>query len=130
MSGKNAFGLAERNVKIGDYNPDVDGLTVDTFDINTGGGIASVDVRSAPLNKANLDEALSGGAFVAPTVSLPLATLPVGTGAATVAMVVTDGTDGKRDWERGRSLCRQMSLGLATASVETSRRLRKRLVRL
>ena len=97
VSGKNAFGLAERNVKIGDYNPDADGLTVDTFDINTGGGIASVDARSAPLNKANLDEALSGGAFVAPTVSLPLATLPVGTGAATVAMVVTDGTDGKRD---------------------------------
>ena len=87
-------------------------------------------MRAAPLNKANLDEVLSGGAFVAPTVSLPLATLPVGTGAATVAMVVTDGTDGKRDSGEARSLCRQMSLGLATASVETSRRLRKRLVRL
>ena len=97
VSGKNAFGLAQRNVKLGDYSPKADGLTFDTLDINTNGSVASIDARSAPLNKANLDEALSGRAFVTPTLSLPLSTLPVGTGAAMVAIVVTDGSDGKRD---------------------------------
>lgn len=95
--GKNAFALAQSEVQVGDYSADIDGLRVDTIELTAANGIASVDARSAPLNKANLDSAISGGSFVTPTVSFPLATLPSGSGVATVAMIVTDGSDGDRD---------------------------------
>jgi hypothetical protein len=95
--GINAFALAQSEVQVGDYSPDIDGLRVDTIELRTANGIASVDARSTPLNKANLDLAISGGAFVTPTVSFSLANLPSGSGSASVAMIVTDGSDGNRD---------------------------------
>lgn len=94
---KNAFALVQSEVQVGDYSADIDGLRVDTIELTVANGTASVDARSAPLNKANLESAISGESFVTPTVSLPLATLPSGSGAATVAMIVTDGSDGDRD---------------------------------
>ncbi|NCF43558.1 MAG: hypothetical protein GWP70_01880, partial [Proteobacteria bacterium] len=97
VTGTNAFVLAQSEVEVGDYSSDIDGLRVDTIELTTANGIASVDARSAPLNKANLDLAIDGGSFVTPTVSMPLATLPLGSGSASLAMIVTDGTDGDRD---------------------------------
>jgi len=97
VTGINAFVLAKNEIEVGDYSSDIDGLRVDTVELTTANGIASVDARNAPLNQANLTSAIEGGAFVAPSLSLPLATLPSGNGSASIAMVVTDGIDGDRD---------------------------------
>jgi hypothetical protein len=94
---KNSFALAQSEVQVRDYSPDIDGIRLDTIELTVVNGTASLDARSAPLNKSNLDLTISGGSFLTPTVSFPLAAVPVGSGAASFAMIVTDGADGSRD---------------------------------
>ena len=95
-TGDNAFVLADDQVVLGDYDSDSGRMVASTLNLVSASGALSIDAREAPFNKDNIDSALGGSAFVAPTISLSLSQLPVGEGNATMTLVVTDGADGQR----------------------------------
>jgi hypothetical protein len=95
-TGDNAFVLADDQVVLGDYDSDSGRMVASTLNLVSASGALSIDAREAPFNRDNIDLALGGSAFVAPTISLSLSQLPVGEGNATMTLVVTDGADGQR----------------------------------
>ncbi len=92
-----AFRLAESVITVTDYYP-LDGTTVtNEVAYSVEAGMAMVDLRVAPLNLTNIENAIYGGDFQTPVVSFALSSLPVGSGSETIAISLVDGLDGTRD---------------------------------
>ena len=88
-----AFRLALGTVTLNDYNP-ADKTTVSNrFNTTLASGVLSVDMRSAPLSLVNMQNALTGGDFATPTLSMSLSSLPVGSGTDLVVFTLLDGAD-------------------------------------
>ncbi|EAS46309.1 hypothetical protein GB2207_00010 [marine gamma proteobacterium HTCC2207] len=93
--GDNAdtFRLSNAAVTLTDYYP-LDGSTVtNTLDYTVVGNMAKVDLRAAPLNLTNMQNAIYGGDFKAPVISFGLAALPTGSGSETLTIALVDGVD-------------------------------------
>ena len=91
------FTLSDTAVTLTDYYP-LDGSTVtNTLAYTVENGKGNVDLRAAPLNLTNIQNALYAGDFKTPVVSFGLSTLPIGSGAGTVSIDLIDGVDGVID---------------------------------
>ena len=91
------FTLSDTAVTLTDYYP-LDGSTVtNTLAYSIGNGRGNVDLRTAPLNLTNIENALYSGDFKTPVISFGLSTLPIGSGAGTVSIDLIDGVDGVID---------------------------------
>ena len=91
------FTLSDTAVTLTDYYP-LDGSTVtNTLAYSIENGRGNVDLRTAPLNLTNIENALYSGDFKTPVISFGLSTLPIGSGAGTVSIDLIDGVDGVID---------------------------------
>jgi hypothetical protein len=87
------FDLADTAVTLTDYYP-LDGSTVtNTLAYTVVSGMANVDLRTAPLNLTNMENAIYAGDFKTPVISFGLSSLPIGSGTDTVTISLLDGLD-------------------------------------
>ena len=91
-----SFGLADGTATLQDYYPQDMETVSNTFETTLSGSVLSVDMRAAPLNLVNIQNALAGLDFSSPLVSIGLASLPVGSGTETVTIGLVDGADSVR----------------------------------
>jgi len=97
--GDNAdtFKLSDAAVTLTDYYP-LDQTTVtNSLSYTILGGMANIDLRAAPLNLTNIENAIYAGDFKAPVISFGLASLPTGSGSDTIAIDLVDGVDANVD---------------------------------
>ena len=87
------FDLADTAVTLTDYYP-LDGSTVtNTLAYTVVSGMANVDLRTAPLNLTNMENAIYAGDFKTPVIRFGLSSLPIGSGTDTVTISLLDGLD-------------------------------------
>jgi hypothetical protein len=91
------FTLADTDVILTDYYPLDGSAVINTLDYTVVGNMASVDLRAAPLNLTNMENAVFGGDFRTPVLSFGLSTLPIGSGADTISINLLDGLDSSVD---------------------------------
>jgi len=91
------FTLADTAVTLTDYYPLNASTVTNTLDYTIVGDMASVDLRAAPLNLTNMENAIYGGDFKTPVLSFGLSTLPIGSGTDTVTINLIDGINASVD---------------------------------
>ena len=91
------FTLADTAVTLTDYYPLNASTVTNTLDYTIVGDMASVDLRAAPLNLTNMENAIYGGDFKTPVLSFGLSTLPIGSGTDTVTINLIDGLNASVD---------------------------------
>jgi len=92
-SGANAFKLEGTSVRLTDYNPETQSYNSNTLAVSASSGAMSIDLRTTPFNKQNMENATTSGDFNSPILSFDLASLPLGEGSAKVEIYLLDGED-------------------------------------
>ena len=87
------FELAADQVVLNDYAPGSQSTMSNEFLVSYAGGAVNVDLRGAPLDITNIQNAISGGDFESPTLSFGLANLPAGSGSSQITINLFDGAD-------------------------------------
>jgi len=92
-----AFKLSGSTVTLNDYNPEDGSASSSDLEANLVDGFLVVDLRDAPLNLLNMQNAVYGLDFKTPTVKFGLSAIPSGLGSETVTVNLIDGVDAIRD---------------------------------
>jgi len=92
-----AFKLSGSTVTLTDYRPLAGDTVSNKLATTLTDSVLSVDLRSAPLNLLNMQNAISGNDFKTPVLSFDLANLPTASGTDTVSISLVDGLDASRD---------------------------------
>jgi hypothetical protein len=91
------FIIADTAVTLTDYYPLNASTVTNTLEYTIVGDMANVDLRVAPLNLTNMENAIYGGDFKTPVLSFGLSSLPIGSGAEAVTINLVDGLDASVD---------------------------------
>jgi hypothetical protein len=80
-----------------DYNPSTQQQSTFMASFTTAGAVMKVNTTANPLNLQNLQNVIAGSNFQSPTVSMPVVTVPNGTGTPATVFKVIDGADSTPD---------------------------------
>jgi hypothetical protein len=80
-----------------DYDPATQSESTFDGEFDLVDGAVDVDISGNPLNQTNMANALSGGDFRAPTISIPVEAVPVGSAEASTVVQLVDGADATQD---------------------------------
>ena len=117
-----AFELLGSRVTLQDYNPASKIITTNQFDLVMVDGVASADLSAAPLNLANIKNGIASpvGDYLEAMLRFELDdALPLISGAGTVDLYVTTGSDGVRASNESQLHC-QLQIRWSSDGVSAS----------
>jgi len=120
ISNSDAFEFLDSEVVLQDYDPSNQAVDFNDFDAVFENSRLNIDLRSAPLNLENIQNAVDGGDFQDSILKFPLNNaLPSGQGTATVDMYITTGIDSDRSSDGSQIYC-QLLLNWESNGVSAS----------
>ncbi|UVW36136.1 hypothetical protein NYF23_05860 [SAR92 clade bacterium H455] len=131
-----AFELIGSTVTLQDYNPASQKIIKTQFDLEIADGLSSADLRSAPLNLANIKNGVASpvGDYSDALLRFDLSSaLPVVDGSGTVDLYVTTGADAVRGSSESQIHCQLLidwsSDGVTASIVEPSQKIKISVIR-